>query len=106
MAELPLRKRKPGLRGGTGPAGSKVEPLDAGGAAWDPRRGNTGGNAHSFARTSSTSSVNPDTDGFPRALGRRGEASPSTYRSSVRAGAEVFTRKGRPDTSSYAATAG
>ncbi|MGW0552373.1 hypothetical protein [Streptomyces altiplanensis] len=110
MAEPSLRKRTPGLRDGAGPAGSKVEPLDAGGAAWDPHRGNTGRNAHSFARTSrtsNTSGVNPNTtDDFPRAPGRRGEASPSTYRSSVQADAEVFTGKGRPDTSSYAATVG
>ncbi len=106
MAEPPLRKRKPGLRGGAGPAGSKVEPLDVGGATRDPHRGNIGWNAHPFARTGNTSSVNLDTDDFLRALGQHGTASPSTYLSGVQAGTEVFTGRGRPDARSYAVTVG
>jgi len=92
--------------GGAGPLGQKTGTVRIGGATWDLYQGDIGWKVHSFVRTSNTTSVDLDLNDFLRALRDRGSVGPEKYLSSVEAGTEVFTGKGRLDTSAYSVDVG
>lgn len=92
--------------GGAGPLGQKTGTVNVGGATWDLYQGDIGWKVHSFVRTANTTSVRLDLNDFLRVLQQRGSVGSAKYLSSVQAGTEVFTGRGRLDTSAYSVDVG
>ncbi|MDX2544258.1 GH12 family glycosyl hydrolase domain-containing protein [Streptomyces sp. WI04-05B] len=96
---------------GAGPLGTKRETLTVGGVAWDLYVGkivntNSSWNVFSFVRKTNTNSQTTDLTALTNALVQRKLMANTNYLSSVEAGTEVFSGKGKLSTSSYSVTVG
>ena len=92
--------------GGAGPVGTLQDTVTIGGATWELHRGNIGWEVFSFVRTENTTSVDLDLADFLDELVARGWMDEAKYLTSVQAGAEIFTGRGRLDTTAYSTTIG
>ncbi|KPI21420.1 Cellulase [Actinobacteria bacterium OK074] len=97
---------------GAGPLGTKRETLNVGGVNWDlyvgkiVNKDNSGKvtsswNVYSYVRTTNTTTQTTDLTALTQALLNRKLMASTDYLTSVEAGTEVFTGKGKLTTSSY-----
>ncbi|MEV7887903.1 GH12 family glycosyl hydrolase domain-containing protein [Streptomyces sp. NPDC002817] len=97
---------------GAGPLGTKRETVNVGGTTWDLYVGKiinkdssgkvvSSWNVYSFVRTANTNSATTDLTGLANTLVQKRLLSNTSYLTSVEAGTEVFTGRGKLSTSSY-----
>ncbi|MEV0218744.1 endo-1,4-beta-glucanase [Streptomyces sp. NPDC050704] len=102
---------------GAGPLGTKRERLTVAGTAWDLYVGkivnkDSGGrvtsswNVYSYVRAVNTNAATTDLTALTNALVQRRLLASTSYLTSVEAGTEVFTGKGKLSTSSYSVNVG
>ncbi|ANS62849.1 endo-1,4-beta-glucanase [Streptomyces lincolnensis] len=96
---------------GAGPLGTKRETVNVGGTSWDLYVGkivnpNSSWNVYSFVRTTNTNSATTDLTGLANTLVQKRLLANTSYLTSVEAGTEVFTGRGKLSTSAYSVSVG